>query len=90
MNPQYTRNSFNRIEAYQLNKDLHKHQRQNSSIPLNILLESLGVIRKTINSHKCSLEAQKKHHLVKLAKTYNNLLKYLPDTIDHDFTPIVF
>ena len=90
MNPQYTRNSFTRIEAYQLNKDLHKHQRLHSSIPLNILLESLGAIRLTINSHKCSLEAQKNHHLLKLGKTYNNLLKYLPDTLDHDFTPIIY
>lgn len=50
MSPQTTRNSFTRIEAYQLNKDLHIQQRQNSSIPLPILLEALEAIRLTINS----------------------------------------
>ncbi|KAF0128204.1 MAG: hypothetical protein FD155_3395 [Bacteroidetes bacterium] len=90
MNPQYNRNSFTRIEAYQLSKDLYNHQRLNSSISLDILLETLTAIRKTINSHKCSLEAQEKHHLLKLAKTYNSMLKCLPDTLDHDFTPIIF
>mgnify|MGYP001765956425 CR=1 FL=1 len=90
MNPQYTRNSFSRIEAYQLAKALQKQQGQNSSIPLNIHLNTLKAIRLTINSHKGSLNARKTHHLLELAKTYNSLLNYLPNNLDHDFTPIIF
>ena len=87
----YNNGIQSRITNYELMKSLsNKKVQKISQVPAEILIQSLTALRASINSVQRDIHHPFFSHMVKLAKSYNSLLQYLPTDLDHDFTPIIF